>query len=236
MSPGHALSGSSSPALGGEGKGGSAFADPEPFIAAGNNRTVQVRRKPRRKIFGKRAKEAFLEALSCTGNVTAAAEIAGVVPGTVYNHRRKDPEFRQAYWLALEQSVAKLVALRLQREIERAERAGRAVEAAAGKRGTGDAAEAKGPNALAPRLDGPPDEKQIVDLVKLMAMLRDLCGNLSAEPGSAPVRAGGNARQAASPEEIVEALAKGLRAYRKRRDAEARGRAGDPPADEAEAA
>jgi AcrR family transcriptional regulator len=202
------------------------------MICAGNNRRMQVRRKPRRKLFGKRAKEDFLEQLSCTGNVAAAAEAAGVTPGTVYNHRRKDPEFRQAFWLALEQSVAKLVALRLQREIERAERAGQAVRAAAGERpstslgtnGGGSTAPRANGEGLALRLDSPPDEKQIVDLIKLMQMLRDLCRNLSAEPGSVPARAGSNPLRAASAEEIVDSLEKGLKAFAKRRAAEARGR------------
>jgi hypothetical protein len=188
---------------------------------------MQVRRKPRRKIFGKRAKETFLEVLSCTGNVTAAAEAAGVTPGTIYNHRRKDPEFRQAYWLALEQSVAKLVALRLQREMERAERAELAVRAAAGEESATGSGGARRSDALAPRLDGPPDERQIVDLIKLMAMLRDLCRNLSAEPGSAPGRPGSNPLRAASPEEIVASLEKGLKAFRKRRAAEAGRDGGD---------
>jgi hypothetical protein len=202
-------------------------ADPEPMICAGNNRRMQVRRKPRRKIFGKRAKENFLEALSCTGNVTAAAEAAGVVPGTAYNHRRKDPEFRQAFWLALEQSVAKLVALRVQREIERAERAERGqlyTTVPGDERGQPDRAVPAQEDALALRLDGPPDERQIVDLVKLMAMLRDLCRNLSAEPGSAPTRPGSNGLRAASAEEIVASLEKRLKAFAKRREAEALGR------------
>jgi len=210
-----------SPQGGGGLKGGPGGPDPEEsFLAPGNNRRMQVRRKPRRKIFGKRAKEAFLEALSCTGNVTAAAEAAGVTPGTIYNHRRKDPEFRQAFWLALEQSVAKLVALRVQRELERAERAGRAARVAAGEKAEGGQSASDCP--LQPRLDGPPDEKQIVDLVKLMAMLRDLCRNLSAEAGAAPTRPGSRERQAASPEEIVAALEKRLKAYRRRREAEGR--------------
>ena len=221
---------------------GSGRPDPEPLICPGNNRRMQVRRAPRRKLFGKRAKETFLESLACTGNVTASAEAAGVAVGTIYNHRRKDPEFRQAYWLALEQSVAKLVALRVQRELERAERAQRAADEAAGRPSTslgtnGEGSLGTNGDALTVRLDGPPDERQIVDLIKLMAMLRDLCRNLAGPESGAAAGKPGAPRQAASAEEVVEALEKRLKAFRRRREAEAgqdsgagRGEAGDAAA------
>jgi hypothetical protein len=167
----------------------------EEMIVPGNNRRMQKRRKPRRRLFGKKAKEAFLEHFATTGNVAASAAAVGFSEGTVFTHRRKDPEFRAAFWMALEQAAGKLVALRLQREIERAEgRLDPAVEA---------------------KMDGPPDDRQIGDLVKLMAVLRDLCRNLSGDPSTGPGqgRRGGREPQSASVEETCRALAKRLKAF-----------------------
>jgi hypothetical protein len=173
--------------------------DREPMIVPGNNRRMQVRRRERRKLFGKARKERFLEHLSCTANVAASAEAAGVTEGCVYTHRRTDPEFRDAFWIALEQGVAKLVALRIQRELERAKRA----EAKGTAEGGQSASDCP---SLELRLDGPPDEKQIVDLIKLMQMLRDLCRNLSG--GVKPGRP-----QIADVDTVCAALAKRLKAF-----------------------
>jgi hypothetical protein len=163
------------------------------MIVPGNNRRMQRRRAARRKLFGARRKEVFLEHLSCTANVAASAAAAGVSEGCVYAHRRADPEFREAFWLALEQGVAKLVALRLQRELERAD------PSTALRTGGAE-------DGLELRLDGPPDEKQILDLVKLMQALRDLCRNLSV--GTKPGRP-----RHAELDEVCAALAKRLKAF-----------------------
>jgi len=170
------------------------------MIVPGNNRRMQRRRAPRRKLFGARRKEIFLEHLSCTANVAASAAAAGVSEGCVYAHRRADPEFREAFWMALEQGVAKLVALRLQRELERAEGMGQSGDSHVGCPQTVPFV------PLALRLDGPPDEKQILDLVKLMQALRDLCRNLSA--GSKPGRP-----RHAELDEVCAALTKRLKAF-----------------------
>ena len=210
-----------SPASGGEGKDGSAPADSvlrqaqddrEPMIVPGNNRRMQKRRKPRRRLFGKRLKEAFLEHFSCTANVAASAAAVGISEGVVYTHRRKDPEFRDGFWMALEQSTAKLVALRVQRELERAARAER-----------GHSYTSVPGEGLELRLDGPPDEKQIADLMKLMATMRDLCRGLSG--GERP---GGRTPTRASVEETCRALAKRLKAFDARVKA---GTAAKPPGD-----
>jgi hypothetical protein len=156
-------------------------------ILTGRNGKVQRRRRIRRKLFGKVAKAAFLESFACTGNAAASAEAVGFTVGAVFTHRRTDPEFRDLYWVALEQAVGKLVALRVQREIERAE------------------------GTLAPEIeaamDGPPDARQITDLVKLMAALRDLTRNLAGgeRVGKAPSHAG--------LDEVCSALAKRLKAF-----------------------
>lgn len=181
---------------------------------------MQKRRRTRRKLFGKRLKEAFLEHFSCTANVAASAAAVGISEGAVYTHRRKDPEFRDGFWMALEQSTAKLVALRIQRELERAERAERASAGGAhGGQSTSDC-----PSALELRLDGPPDERQIADLMKLMATMRDLCRGLSG--GERP---GGRTPQRASVEETCRALAKRLKAFDARVKA---GTTAKPPGDE----
>jgi hypothetical protein len=171
---------------------------------------MQRRRKPRRKLFGKRLKEDFLEHFSCTANVAASAAAVGISEGAVYTHRRKDSEFRDAFWMALEQGAAKLVALRVQKELERADGMGT---------GTGTCP----PEGLELRLDGPPDARQVADLIKLMATLRDLCRGLAGEPHK-----GGHTPRRASVEETCKALAKRLKAYDARVKA---GTAAKPPKD-----
>ncbi|HET9640706.1 MAG TPA: hypothetical protein VFP12_16030 [Allosphingosinicella sp.] len=157
-------------------------------ILSGRNGKLQRRRRTRRRLFGRQAKAAFLESFACTANAAASAAAIGFSVGAVFTHRRTDAEFREAYWVALEQAVGKLAALRIQLEIERAE-------------GTLDP-------EIAARMDGPPDARQIADLVKLMAALRDLTCNLKdgGRPGkAAPPRAG--------LDEVCAALAKRLKAF-----------------------
>ena len=159
-------------------------------IVTGRNGKLQRKRRTRRKTFGKKAKAAFLEHFACTANAAASAAAAGFGVGAVFTHRRNDAEFRELYWVALEQALGKLVALRVQREIERAE------------------------GTLAPeieaRLDGPPDARQIADLVKLMAALRDLTRNLS---GGERRGGEGAAPRHAGLDEMCAALAKRLKAF-----------------------
>ena len=178
-----------------------AAAEPD-NIVPGNRRRMQRRRARGRELFGKTRKEAFLGHLSETANVAASAEAAGVAVGTVYAHRLKDEEFRDLWWAALEQGTAKLVALRLQREIERAE--GRLAP------------------ELEARMDGPPDPKLMSDHVKLLTALRDLTRGLAGEASPGAGRAGGRGRrgdgpgrapQAAGLDETCRALAKRLKAF-----------------------
>lgn len=86
-------------------------------IVPNTNRKLQVT-KTTRKLFGKKRQEAFLDHLAATCNVTASAAVAGVCVGAVYAQRRKNPEFREAWNVALEQGYARLEAAL----IERAER------------------------------------------------------------------------------------------------------------------
>jgi hypothetical protein len=213
-----------SPASGGGGKDGSSLDDPEAFFTApGNNRPMQKRRKPRRRLFGKRLKEAFLEHFSCTANVAASAAAVGISEGAVYTHRRKDAEFRDAFWMALEQGAAKLVALRVQMELERAQRGQSLADCPSGDGAHGGQSASDCPSALELRLDGPPDVRQVGDLIKLMATLRDLCRGLAG--GERP---GGRTPTRASVAETCKALAKRLKAFDARVKA---GTAAKPPKD-----
>jgi hypothetical protein len=162
--------------------------DDEDPILTGRNGKPQRRRRTRRKLFGKVAKAAFLESFACTANAAASAAAIGFSVGAVFTHRRTDSVFREQYWAALEQAVGKLVALRVQHEIERAE-------------GTLEP-------GIEAAMDGPPDARQIADLVKLMAALRDLTRNLGG--GERPGKA---AAPHAGLEEVCSALAKRLKAF-----------------------
>jgi hypothetical protein len=195
------------------GRGGG---DEKSFLAAGKGRPMQKRAAPERKLFEGDLKEAFLDSLACTANVVATAAAVGVDESTVYRHRRTDPEFRAGFWAAMEAACAKLAALRLQREIERAERA-------AADGGAGVAAELAG-------LDGPPDARQIADLVKLMQALRDLTRNLAGEPksGRPPANAG--------MDEMCAVLSARLDAFGKRERAREAAAAAEAEADAAAAA
>jgi hypothetical protein len=164
--------------------------DEEDPVVTGRNGRLQRKRRTRRKTFGVKAKAAFLEHFSCTANAAASAEAVGFSVGAVFTHRRTDAEFRDLYWIALEQAVGKLVALRVQHEIERAE-------------GTLEP-------GIEARMDGPPDARQIGDLVKLMQAMRDLTRNLEGRE-----RRGGEgaAPQHAPLDEVCAALAKRLKAF-----------------------
>jgi hypothetical protein len=126
------------------------------MIVPGNNRKMQKRRCARRELFGKAKKECFLEHLAANCNVDMSAKAAGVAVGTVYAHRMKDREFAEKWWLALEQAAAKLIALRLQWEVEKAER-------------------------LVVTGEMPPDERTAMDLLKLMTQLRQHVPGLKGE-------------------------------------------------------
>jgi hypothetical protein len=152
-------------------------------LVAGNGRALQQRRDGTRHLFGKERKQTFLEHLAATCNVTAAAEAAGVNLATPYVHRMKDREFAEKWWLALEQGAAKLVALRLQREVERAEE-------------------------LVLKGDMPPDERTPIDLMKLITQMREISRGLS---GGETRR--GRPVEVASLDETCKALAKRLRAF-----------------------
>lgn len=170
--------------------------DPDPMIVPGNGRRMQRRRKGRRDLFGKEKKEVFLEELATSANVAAAAEAAGVCVNTPYNHRMKDAAFREAWWAALDQGVAKLITLRMQIEIEKAEGA------------------ALGEGALEVRGGRAPSIDAVADMTKLMATLREHVRGLSGpREGNGKWKGQGRAPQAASVGDTIKALEKRLRAF-----------------------
>lgn len=68
------------------------------------------RRKTRKDGFNDTRKTRFLTHFASTGNVTAAAEAAGMSINTIYEHRTKDPAFREAWAAAQENCYAALEA------------------------------------------------------------------------------------------------------------------------------
>jgi hypothetical protein len=83
-------------------------------VTGGNRRRVQVREAPRGS-FGETERQVFLDHLAACCNVTAAAAAAGAGVSTVYDARRRDPAFAQAWDEAIETGYVTLEALLLQR-------------------------------------------------------------------------------------------------------------------------
>ena len=83
-------------------------------MTPGKNRLVQVRRKGKRKLFGKERKEVFLEWFAATCNVRLSAAKAGVHERTVYKHLAKDPEFLDGFVRAVQIGYVRLEARELQ--------------------------------------------------------------------------------------------------------------------------
>ena len=63
--------------------------------------------KPKRVGFTRERKERFLNHFAATANAVGAARAAGVAKSTVYEHRRKDLRFHEAWCEALAQGVAR---------------------------------------------------------------------------------------------------------------------------------
>ena len=87
-------------------------------IGGSGGRRIQLRaargtRKAKRKRVGftRERKETFLSFFAATANAEASARAAGVADSTIYEHRRKDPLFRAAWYEALEEGYARVEAL-----------------------------------------------------------------------------------------------------------------------------
>ncbi|HEX9964302.1 MAG TPA: hypothetical protein VGB04_04890 [Allosphingosinicella sp.] len=99
--------------------------DGDVVIAPGNGRKLQFRRV-RRRLFGAKLKDAFLEHFAATCSIAAAAEAVGVGRSTVNNHLAEDEDFRARFDRALEigyrQLDAELVCQRLEAAARRSRR------------------------------------------------------------------------------------------------------------------
>ncbi len=83
-------------------------------VRGGNKRRVQVRKVVRGN-FGAAERQVFLDHLAACCNVTRAAAAAGVGVSTVYDARRRDPAFAEAWDQAIEAGYATLEALLIER-------------------------------------------------------------------------------------------------------------------------
>lgn len=88
--------------------------DKEMRITGGKGRRMQVRKAPRGS-FGAAARQVFLDHLASCCNVTASAAAAGVGVSTVYDARRREPDFAEQWADAMEAGYATLEALLLER-------------------------------------------------------------------------------------------------------------------------
>jgi hypothetical protein len=90
-------------------------------VPGSGGRKWQLRRD-RRHRFTTERKQIFLEHFAATLDLKASAEAAGICFATVYEHRRRDPEFARAWLEALEMGVARLEAEGLRQRLEAMER------------------------------------------------------------------------------------------------------------------
>src|SRR5207237_2236935 len=85
-------------------------------IQANKHRKLQLTQSPR-KLFGRRAKQDFLEWFAATANLGWSARQAGFNYKTVLRHRMNDEVFAEAYDRALEQGFARVLAQQLETKI-----------------------------------------------------------------------------------------------------------------------
>ena len=162
-------------------------------VQASKHRTLQLTRS-RRKLFGRAAKQDFLEWFAATANLGWSARQAGFNYKTVLKHRMKDPVFAEAYDRALEQGFARLLAQQLETGIE---------------------AEADAPIGIEGDRDVP--AMQRVDRDFALALLREH-GRYLAGPraGAGEARKQGRRPRVATAEEVRREVAKALAAFERR--------------------
>src|SRR5687767_13160335 len=83
-------------------------------ITGGNKRRIQKRRAPRQ-AFTAAKRQVFLDHLASCANVTASAKAGGVGVSTVYDARRREPDFAEQWADAMDAGYATLEALLLER-------------------------------------------------------------------------------------------------------------------------
>jgi hypothetical protein len=164
-------------------------------IIPNTNRRLQVSHT-RRKLFGKARQEAFLEHLAATCNVTDSAAAADICVGSVYRERMRNPLFREAWGLALEQGYARLEAALL----------ARAASGASRPRVKGDKIVGAGAG-IDGGVDGGVDEAGAVDWDKAMDLLRQHRRGLDGAP-----RRGGHVTRRVGIEALRAKVIKKLKA------------------------
>ena len=178
-----------------------AAVDGDERICASKHRSLQITRAGKRKLFGKKARKAFLEWFAATGNVLWSAQKVGFSDKTVWKHRMNDPRFAEAFDRAFEQSLMRNKARMVERKAKPI-----AVDG-----GVGEA------------------ELEDCDLEKAWPLIVEVERAKSRNGGGgAPIgrpRNRGRAPRAASNAEVRKALEKRLRAFGRRIRAEGK----EPP-------
>ncbi|HEX8240946.1 MAG TPA: hypothetical protein VF574_14520 [Allosphingosinicella sp.] len=98
-----------------------AESDGEVAIAPGNGRRLQFRRV-RRRLFGTKLKDLFLEHFAGTCSIAASAEAVGVARSTVNKHLAEDEDFRERFDRTLEIAYRHLESEQVRLRLEAAAR------------------------------------------------------------------------------------------------------------------
>lgn len=98
-----------------------AESDGEVLIAPGNGRRIQMRRV-RRRLFGAKLQDEFLEHFAATCSIAAAAAEIGVGRSTVNKHLAEDEDFRARFDRVLEFAYRQLDAELVRQRLEAAQR------------------------------------------------------------------------------------------------------------------
>lgn len=178
-------------------------ADEDERICASKHRSLQITRAGERRLFGKKARKAFLGWFAATGNVVWSAQKIGFSDKTVWRHRMNDPRFAEAFDRAFEQSVMRNKARMVERK---AKEAPIAVDGGVGEAELEDC-----------------DLEKAWPLIVEMERAKGRGGG-----GGAPIgrpRKAGRAPRAASNAQVRKELEKRLRAFGRRMRAEGR----EPP-------
>ncbi len=163
-------------------------------IQPNKHRKVQLTRPGKRKLFGRAAKQDFLEWFAATANLGWSARQAGFNYKTVLRHRMNDPVFAADYDRALEQGYARVLAQQLETKI---------------------AADAEAPIGIEGDRDVP--AMQQVDPDRAILLLREHGRYLAgARAGAGEARKQGKRPRVATYEEVRVAVAKALTAFERR--------------------
>ncbi len=163
-------------------------------VQPNKHRKVQLTQPGRRKLFGRAARQDFLEWFAATANLGWSARQAGFNYKTVLKHRMKDPVFAEAYDRALEQGYARVEAQQLETRI---------------------AADAEAPVGIEGDRDAP--EMQQLDPDRALALLREHGRYLSGRrAGAGEARKQGRRPRVATNAEVRTELEKALKVFERR--------------------